>query len=79
MLSCKKATEMVEKKTVTSLSFIEKLKLKMHLSMCDACKAYEKQSKIIDNFLHKNAHSHTEENIPVTANMELQKQILSKL
>ena len=50
-LSCLKATELIEKKLHFKLSFTEKLQLKMHKSMCDACTRYEKQSIILDNGL----------------------------
>ena len=51
MYSCKKATEMVEKKNVVGLNFSENLKLKLHLSICKACKSYQKQSVLIDAFI----------------------------
>jgi hypothetical protein len=47
-LSCLKATELIEKKIHFRLSFSEKLQLKMHKSMCDACSKYEKQSLFIE-------------------------------
>ena len=43
-LSCLKATELIEKKLHFRLSGREKLQLKMHKMMCDACSSYEKQS-----------------------------------
>ena len=55
-LSCLKATELIEKKLHVKLSIKEKLRLKMHKSMCNACRRYDKQSKIIDNVL-KNYNS----------------------
>ena len=51
MLSCKKATELIEKKEVVGLSFIEKSQLKLHLSMCKACASYGKHSKVVDHVL----------------------------
>ncbi len=50
-LSCLKATELIEKKFRFRLSFREKLQLKMHKSMCDACTRYEKQSILIEKGL----------------------------
>ncbi len=50
-LSCKKATELIEKREIFTLSATEKAQLKLHTSMCNACKAYEKQSKTIDEAL----------------------------
>lgn len=51
MLSCKKATELIEKKSLFDLSAKEKIMLKLHTSMCDGCYAYQKQSKLIDELL----------------------------
>ncbi len=53
MLSCKKATELIEKKLLVKISFKEKIQLQLHNSMCSACSAYEKQSKRIDELFHK--------------------------
>ena len=55
LLSCLKATELMEKKFHFRLTFRERMQLKMHKSMCKACSRYDKQSAI----LHK-ALSHPE-------------------
>lgn len=47
-LSCLKATELIEKKIHFSLSAKERLQLKMHKMMCDACTSYEKQSVFLE-------------------------------
>lgn len=47
-LSCLKATELIEKKFRFKLTLKEKLQLKMHKMMCEACTKYEKQSSILD-------------------------------
>lgn len=47
-LSCLKATELIEKNFHIQLSFTERMQLKAHKMMCDACKNYEKQSVIIE-------------------------------
>jgi hypothetical protein len=47
-LSCRKATELIEKKIHFKLSFSESVQLKIHKSLCDACTKYEKQSILID-------------------------------
>ncbi len=52
-LSCFKATELIEKKLHIKLSFKEKIRLKMHKSMCSACRMYDKQSIIMDEALKK--------------------------
>lgn len=50
-LSCLKATELIEKNFQIHLSLRERLQLKMHKMMCDACSNYEKQSRLIDKGL----------------------------
>jgi hypothetical protein len=55
-LSCLKATELIEKKFHLKLSFTEKIQLELHKMMCDACKTYEKQSKIIEEGIKTNFH-----------------------
>lgn len=47
-LSCLKASELIEKKFHFKLSFTEKLQLKVHKSMCSACRLYEEHSEIIE-------------------------------
>ena len=79
MLSCKKASALIDKKQLFGISWKEKVQLKMHTAMCDACGVYEKQSKIIDNFLNKTISSSGSENHQVIENKELQKKIISKL
>ena len=53
MLSCKKATELIEKKSLVGLSWKENVRLRMHTTMCDGCTAYQKQSLLIDKLLQK--------------------------
>lgn len=77
-LSCKKATEMVEQDKIVSLSFVDKVKLKIHLSVCKACKIYEKQSKLIDNFFTATKHSDLS-NIEIEENPELKETIIKKI
>jgi hypothetical protein len=43
MLSCKQVTELLSKAEVSSLSFFEKISLKMHLMMCKVCKQFSLQ------------------------------------
>ena len=57
MFSCKRATELIEKRLVTRLSSVEKIQLKMHTVMCKRCTSYEKQSDIIEKSL-KDIHQH---------------------
>ena len=55
MLSCDKATALIERKTIAGLSVAERFKLALHTSMCSGCRNYEKQSM----FIHKILSWHT--------------------
>ena len=79
ILSCKKAASLIDKKAEVKLSWKENMQLHMHKSMCDACTAYVKQSKLIDKALHNHMHTMKEDVITIIENKELQKQIISKL
>lgn len=46
--NCEKATFMIEKKKFSALSFTENLELKMHLTGCEPCRIFQRQSKLID-------------------------------
>ncbi len=53
VLSCRKATYLLEKSLLSPLPFMDRLQLKMHLKICDKCAAYQKQSLIIEALLEK--------------------------
>lgn len=53
MVSCIQATGLVEKKASLGLTFAEKLKLTVHMAICDACRQYVTQSKWLDEMLNK--------------------------
>lgn len=60
MLSCNKATELVEKKIYFGLSISERIKLLFHNRNCAVCEHYQKQSvwlhDILKVFLAKNGN-----------------------
>lgn len=67
-LSCLKASELIEKKFHFNLTLTEKIRLKFHKMLCDACTCYEKQSILIDKgiaSMQKNentkSHDHSEQ------------------
>lgn len=76
MLSCKKATELIEKRLVTKLSSIEKIQLKMHTTVCSQCSTYEKQSDIIEKSI---AEIHQSNNESLKLSSEKKEQILKQL
>lgn len=53
MLSCRQASELVEKKLLVGLTLKEKIQLKVHTSVCKICTQYEIQSTKIDNLFKK--------------------------
>lgn len=61
MLNCKQATFLMAKKEEGLLSFLERMKLYMHTSMCSYCKKFDIQSNEIVN---ESKHIHTEDPLP---------------
>jgi hypothetical protein len=51
MLSCRKATDLMERASMRPLPMGDRMRLWMHLKVCDGCRAFGKQSKIIDDLL----------------------------
>jgi hypothetical protein len=51
--SCKKTTELIDKKAISELSLTEKAQLQLHNSMCKTCNAYEQRSKFLDKVFGK--------------------------
>ena len=74
-LSCRKASELIEKKIHFKLSLLEEIRLKIHKGMCDACTRYEKQSI----FLEKAISSGQKVTTPEADLEELKKIIAAKL
>ncbi|MBK8498210.1 MAG: hypothetical protein IPL52_05205 [Flavobacteriales bacterium] len=50
-VSCRKASELIERRELRPLSAMERIGLRLHLGICDGCRAYEKQSVVIDRWL----------------------------
>lgn len=53
MLSCVKATELLEMKEHVPLSFLKTMQLHVHTAMCSGCRNYGKQSLLINGLLQK--------------------------
>jgi len=79
-ISCKKATELTEKKLSFGLSITEEIRLRVHHNICKYCAQYHKQSIIIDVFL-KNHIEHPETVSPVSGKIaeETAKNIIQKI
>lgn len=46
--SCKKTTELIDKRAISKLSMIEKVQLELHKTMCKTCTSYEQRSNFLD-------------------------------
>ncbi len=79
VLSCRRATELIEKRALVRLTFKEKVQLGMHKSMCDACTEYEKQSRKIDELLHKHIHDASIDNSAILNNEPLKQKIINNI
>lgn len=79
MLSCRKAIELVDKRSTTSLTIKETIMLRMHANMCGVCGAYQRQSKILDDILYRYVLSFDDSKTPQTTNNELQRRIVEQL
>jgi hypothetical protein len=51
MISCKHATELIEKNQEEQLSVREKIQLRFHNFLCKVCAIYEKQSIMLSKLL----------------------------
>lgn len=47
MLSCEQATQLISRQLDTALIYRERFGLRLHLSMCSACRAYRQQLEFI--------------------------------
>lgn len=53
MISCKRASELTEKKSVSTLGLLDRSRLRYHSKLCKACLKYQVQSKVIDQALEQ--------------------------
>lgn len=58
--NCKKATFLIEKKQMSSISFREAIELRIHLMGCNVCRVYNKQSVMINEMVQKLFRDSTE-------------------
>ncbi len=52
LLSCERASELIDRKEEGSLNLVQGWRLRAHLALCDLCKRYEKQSKKLSQLLY---------------------------
>ena len=74
MLSCKKASGLIEKQSTEKLSIKEGFHLNLHTLFCKTCKAYKRQSKALDTTLSNWVKSKKEKSV-----LKLSKEIKSNI
>lgn len=53
LYNCRKATFLIEKKSITTISVQEQVELKIHLAACSVCRLYQQQSAFINKMVKK--------------------------
>lgn len=53
LYSCKRASELIDRRTVGTLSIAERMRLKLHLSMCKKCSSYARHSEFVDTAVQR--------------------------
>jgi len=51
LLSCKRTTELIEKKSLFQLSRKEQFQLSIHIRICEFCTIYQQQSILLDKIM----------------------------
>jgi hypothetical protein len=79
--NCKQATLLIEKKSVSRLSFREVIELRIHLFGCGFCRLYKKQSRVINQMVQELFRSsmHTEFKLDDDFKKELRNRIEEEL
>lgn len=79
--NCRKATFLIEKKQLETLTLREKLELKIHLVGCSVCRTFQQQSIMINQMVKDMFHSSQPQEIKLdeTFKNELQERIKEKL
>jgi len=76
MISCRKATELTEKRIHFGLTIGEFVRWRMHTALCSACRRYSKQSVIIEKALERTVSSNSA--TPEVSDSDVQK-VLKKI
>lgn len=80
MLSCRRAAELTDRKAHVDLRPVEKIQLFVHTRMCNACRNYMTQSRIIDSiFSHQAEQQNTLRGNQATLSPEIKSRIIKKL
>ena len=75
LLTCKRATELIELDQEGKLNPIQKIQLKMHNELCKICKVYQAQSKNMNKLLK----ARFDKKGIAESNPQLQEKIIAKI
>jgi hypothetical protein len=53
LMSCRRATKLLEKKELVPLRPVENIELRIHLFACKYCSEYHKQQKVINDLMEE--------------------------
>lgn len=76
MVNCKQATFLMAKKEEGKLSFMDRMKLSVHTSMCSICQLFEKQ---ISKIAEESKHIHAADSLSPVAKERIQKRIKEQI
>ncbi|KAA2242548.1 hypothetical protein F0L74_08410 [Chitinophaga agrisoli] len=74
LLSCSKATGLIEKELYFRLSPIDKIRLFMHAGICGFCHRYRKHSRLLDRLMIELHHTHQHAQEPAEQDVTALKQ-----
>ncbi|MBC7565842.1 MAG: hypothetical protein H7223_02645 [Pedobacter sp.] len=74
--NCRKATFLIEKQQIASITLREKLELKIHLAGCSICKTFMQQSFLINKMVHQMAHSSNRSDLKLTLHFKEELQVM---
>jgi hypothetical protein len=74
MLTCKQASQLISKSLDNPLSWSDRMKLKFHLFICDACTRFKQQLRSIKNAVRR-IRVETENDASIQLNLEAKARI----
>ena len=78
MLSCKQASQLVSQSLERKLSYRQRFALFLHLMMCDACKLFSRQLRLLRQAMQRIGRN-VEQDTQIVLSGEARKRIANKL
>lgn len=75
MLKCKQITELASKSLDTSIPWLQRFEMKLHLMMCKSCNQYAKQIKFMQKAISSIDKQGENINLSAAAKKRIQKQL----